>query len=244
MKDKIFLNPGKRTTDFAFDEEVTAVFGDMLERSIPFYFEIQNMLVDLAQEFVEPNSHIYDLGCSTGTTLALLAKRIQVKDVQLCGIEYSQPMLKKAEENLDKLAIKNYRLEQQDLNEGVRMNNASVAILNLVLQFIRPVNRDKLITDVYKNLSNNGCLLIVEKITSNTPRLNRKFIDCYHEFKKRNLYTHEEIARKREALENILIPYRIEENIELLKRNGFVVVETFFRWFNFCGLIALKSDDS
>jgi tRNA (cmo5U34)-methyltransferase len=149
-------------------------------------------------------------------------------------------MLKKAETNLDSLKIKDYRLEQQDLNNGVKMNDASVAILNLVLQFVRPINRDRLIKDTFAGLRDGGCLILVEKVTSTDSRLNRKFIDCYHEFKKRNLYTDMEIARKREALENILIPYRVEENIELLHRNDFRTVETFFRWFNFCGLIALK----
>lgn len=240
MKDKLFLDPGKRQTDFAFDEEVAAVFGDMLERSIPFYFEIQNMIVDLAEEFAQPGNAIYDLGCSTGTTLALLGRRLKTEEIRLHGVENSLPMLKQAEANLDSLEIKNYRLEQRDLNNGVKIENAAVVILNLVLQFVRPINRDNLIKDVYAGLRDDGCLILVEKVTSTDSRLNRKFIDCYHEFKKRNLYTDMEIARKREALENILIPYRMEENIELLRRNGFQTVETFFRWFNFCGLIAQK----
>lgn len=240
MKDKLFLDPGKRQADFAFDEEVTAVFGDMLERSIPFYFEIQNMIVDLAEEFAVEGASIYDLGCSTGTTLALLARRLRDRKIYLCGVENSLPMLQKAEENLNALKIKNYRLEQQDLNNGVKMENAAVVILNLVLQFVRPLNREKLVKDAFAGLRDDGCLILVEKVTGTDPRLNRKFIDCYHEFKKRNLYTDKEIARKREALENILIPYRMEENIELLRRSGFETIETFFRWFNFCGLIALK----
>lgn len=49
-----------------------------------------------------------------------------------------------------------------------------------------------------------------------------------------------EIVKKREALENVLIPYRLEENVELLKNAGFRHVEIFFRWYNFCGMIAVK----
>jgi tRNA (cmo5U34)-methyltransferase len=49
-----------------------------------------------------------------------------------------------------------------------------------------------------------------------------------------------EISRKREALENVLVPYRLDENIELLKVAGFGTVEVFFKWYNFCGLIAVK----
>jgi tRNA (cmo5U34)-methyltransferase len=58
--------------------------------------------------------------------------------------------------------------------------------------------------------------------------------------KRRNGYDEMEISQKREALENVLIPYRVDENVELLKRSGFSEVETFFRWYNFCGFVALK----
>jgi tRNA (cmo5U34)-methyltransferase len=50
-----------------------------------------------------------------------------------------------------------------------------------------------------------------------------------------------EIAQKRQALENVLIPYRVSDNLEMLKGCGFVHVEMFFRWFNFAGFIATKT---
>jgi len=59
--------------------------------------------------------------------------------------------------------------------------------------------------------------------------------------KKKNGYTELEIAQKREALENILVPYRLDENKALLKKSGFVHCDTFFKWYNFCGVVALKS---
>ena len=39
--------------------------------------------------------------------------------------------------------------------------------------------------------------------------------------KQRNGYSEEEILKKREALENVLMPYRVDENAELFRRNGF-----------------------
>jgi tRNA (cmo5U34)-methyltransferase len=58
--------------------------------------------------------------------------------------------------------------------------------------------------------------------------------------KRRHNYSEIEIARTRESLENVLIPYRHEENVELLRGAGFQHVEEFFRWYNFCGVIAVK----
>ena len=49
-----------------------------------------------------------------------------------------------------------------------------------------------------------------------------------------------ERSQKREALENVLIPYKLSENNLLLRESGFGHVETFFKWYNFAGLIAVK----
>jgi tRNA (cmo5U34)-methyltransferase len=49
-----------------------------------------------------------------------------------------------------------------------------------------------------------------------------------------------EISQKREALENVLIPYKLSENILMLKEAGFGHCEVFFKWYNFSGLIAEK----
>jgi tRNA (cmo5U34)-methyltransferase len=53
-------------------------------------------------------------------------------------------------------------------------------------------------------------------------------------------YSDLEIARKREALENVLVPYRLDENVDLFRRNGFEIVETFFQGFNFAGFLCVK----
>ena len=66
-------------------------------------------------------------------------------------------------------------------------------------------------------------------------------MELYYDFKRRNAYSDVEIAGKREALENVLVPYRIDENLALFRRNGFEIVETFFQWYNFAGFLCVKS---
>ena len=240
-QDQLFLDPGRRIGDFAFDAAVANVFDDMLRRSVPFYLEIQSMLCDLAAEFAISNSRIYDLGCSTGTSLSLLAQRLANPGIELIGIDASPAMLEKAKAHLEEQRVENYRLLQQDLNNRLQLQDASVVILNLVLQFVRPINRQQLIQNVYNGLHNNGCILLVEKITHEHPQLNDLYIKSYHQFKKRHLYTDVEIARKRKALENVLIPHQNTENVQLLKNCGFEIIDDFFRWFNFSGLIGIKT---
>jgi tRNA (cmo5U34)-methyltransferase len=127
-----------------------------------------------------------------------------------------------------------------DLNRGVGIRNASVVILNLTLQFVRPLYRTALVKSIYDGLNESGCLILVEKILGNDSFFNRTFIKFYYDMKRRNGYSETEIAKKREALENVLIPYRVDENIELLYAGGFSHVDMFFKWYNFCGFLAVK----
>jgi tRNA (cmo5U34)-methyltransferase len=96
------------------------------------------------------------------------------------------------------------------------------------------------IRGICEGLVDNGCLILVEKVLGENSTFNRLFIKHYYEMKRRNGYSELEIAQKREALENVLIPYRLEENKELLRKQGFPHVDVFFKWYNFCGLLARK----
>ena len=239
-EDKIFSTPKQFVADFKFDAETATVFDDMLIRSIPFYVEQQRMLAQLANDFAVEGTNVYDLGCSTGTTFLQLDPILPEK-VRFVGFDYSPEMLEKAREKMDAHGMRHeYHLECVDLNKEVRVENASVVIMNLTLQFVRPLQREKLIRDVARGVNPNGCIILIEKVLSRDSLLNRYFIKYYYDFKAANGYSQLEISQKREALENVLIPYRVQENEELLLQNGFDDCEIFFKWYNFCGYIARK----
>jgi len=243
-KDTIFAQKTQAVGDFNFGERTAAVFEDMLDRSIPLYRELQRMLGEITAEFAVSGSRVYDLGCSNGITLETLSSAIANADkrVELVGVDYSQAMLDKA--GLRFVALGHSAkpaLVLADLNEGCAIENASVVVVNLTLQFVRPLFRDRLIRTIHDGLNENGCLILIEKVLGDNSLFNRLFIKFYYDMKRRNDYSDMEIAQKREALENVLIPYRIDENVELLKRNGFGSVDVFFKWYNFAGLLAVKT---
>ncbi|MBZ0107160.1 MAG: carboxy-S-adenosyl-L-methionine synthase CmoA [Candidatus Scalindua rubra] len=244
-KDKIFVDKKDKVSDFNFGKETAAVFDDMLERSVPFYKELQRMMCEIAVDFAVDGTNIYDLGCSTGITLSNICDAVTTAakmDVKYIGIDYSQNMLDKCGERFaENKLTKDYSLICADLNNGVNITNASVVVMNLTLQFVRPLHREQVIKSIFNGLNANGCLILLEKVLGNNSDFNRMFIKYYYEMKKKNGYTELEIAQKREALENILVPYRLDENKALLKKSGFVHYDTFFKWYNFCGVVALKS---
>lgn len=236
-RDAIFRDE-RPIADFSFNAETASVFEDMLERSVPFYGEMQRMLAEVAGDFAVDGTAVYDLGCSTGTTL--LALDTLAQDVTLVGVDSSPDMLERARGELHGKLQHRVELECADLNRALRITNASVVVMSLTLQFVRPLHRERVLREIADGLQHNGCLLIIEKLVAQDSMLNRLYIQHYYEFKQRNGYSDMEIAQKREALENVLIPYRLEENDEMLRRAGFRTVDVFFKWYNFCGLIALK----
>lgn len=238
--DKLFDEPREFIVDFEFDEKTVAVFDDMVDRSVPFYREIQRLVCELASDFSENGGSVYDLGCSTGTTLGLLDGMVD-PNIRFVGVDNSEEMLDVAREKLGNLESKrSIDLIKADLQANFAINNASVVIMLLSLMFIRPLHRTKLMKRIYDGLEENGALILVEKITLPDTLLNRMFIKNYYNYKQRQGYSEMEISQKREALENVLIPFRHDENVALLKEVGFSQVDEFYRWYNFSGVIAVK----
>jgi tRNA (cmo5U34)-methyltransferase len=241
-RDRLFSERRPRVDDFDFGAQTANVFDDMLDRSVPFYGEIQRMVAELAADFAQDGTAIYDLGCSTGTSFVQIESKLPPDvRVRFVGLDYSKEMLEKAEVKLQEHRLGHpYELRHCDLNAGVIVENASVVLLVLTLQFVRPLYREQIIRSVYEGLTDKGCLILVEKVLGESSDFNRLFINHYYEMKRRNGYSDLEIAQKREALENVLVPYRFEENKELLGRLGFTNVDVFFKWYNFCAMVAMK----
>ncbi|PUB98471.1 carboxy-S-adenosyl-L-methionine synthase CmoA [Helicobacter pylori] len=247
MKDTLFNESLNKR--FCFDEKVAHVFDDMLERSIPYYHEMLNLGAYFIAQNLKENIHpkslpkplpkplIYDLGCSTGNFFIALNQQIQ-QDIELVGIDNSMPMLKKAQEKLKD--FNNVRFECMDFLE-VEFREASAFSLLFVLQFVRPMQREVLLKKIYNSLALNGVLLVGEKIMSEDRILDKQMIELYYLYKQNQGYSHNEIAFKREALENVLVPYSLKENIALLESVGFKHVEAVFKWVNFTLLAARKT---
>ena len=235
MVDKVFKK--SIIKQFEFDEEVASVFDDMLNRSVPFYKEMQRLSINFACNFLEENDKVYDLGCSTASTLIELSKHCD-KKLELIGIDNSPAMLNRASKKSKAFGV-DIELINSDLHD-VNYKNAKLILSNYTLQFIRPLQREKLVKKVYDSLKDEGIFIFSEKVISSNSKLNKQSIDEYYEFKKTQGYSEFEISQKREALENVLIPYTEDENKKMILDAGFSHCETLFKWVNFATFIAIK----
>ena len=235
MNDKVFTKPIKK--QFEFDEEVAAVFDDMLERSVPFYKESQKITEFFTLKNLQENGRIYDLGCSTASTLLNIHRQLSAK-AELIGLDNSEAMLQRARQKCEAygadIEICNGDILEYDYKE------ADVFISNYTLQFIRPLVREELVKKIAAALKKEGVFIFSEKVISHHPKLNKELIECYYDFKKEQGYSEYEIMQKREALENVLVPYSEEENIKMALNAGFIHCEVLLRWANFATFIAIK----
>ena len=235
MKDEIFKKP--ITKQFAFDEEVASVFDDMIARSVPFYKENLALVRDIVLKNSKEKSVIYDLGCSTGTLLIEIAKRSDTR-LHLFGLDNSPAMVARARNKAKAFGVDVRFLETDIIDFNYKKSDIFIA--NYTLQFIRPLKREKFVRKIFESLKEGGLFLFSEKIISEDKKLNKQLIDIYFDFKKAQGYSDFEIAQKREALENVLVPYTLKENEEMMKNCGFSYVEPIFRWANFATFIAKK----
>lgn len=235
MNDKVFTKPIKK--QFEFDEEVAAVFDDMLQRSVPFYKESQKITEFFALKQLEEGGVAYDLGCSTATLLINISRKLK-KSATLIGLDNSEAMLEQARKKCEAFKA-DIELTNADILE-YDYKEADLFISNYTLQFIRPLIREELVKKISASLKKGGVFIFSEKVISHHPKLNKDLIECYYDFKKEQGYSEYEIMQKREALENVLVPYSEDENIKMAKNCGFSHCEVVFRWANFATFIAIK----
>lgn len=235
MKDQIFSKP--ITKQFEFDADVAAVFDDMLRRSVPFYAEAMKLTSRFAAHYLKEDGTLYDLGCSTASQLLDIERQVDVK-AKLVGIDNARAMLEQASKKIDAFGSSVQVVEGDILTFDYDM--ADVMVSNYTLQFVRPPVRETLVKRIFERLNDGGAFIFSEKVISEEKELNKELIDCYYDFKKEQGYSAYEIMQKREALENVLIPYTADENAQMVGRCGFRHCEVLFRWANFATFIALK----
>ncbi len=235
MKDELFREPTEK--QFEFDEEVAAVFDDMIERSVPFYRQNMALIVDLLLRRLKPGMRLLDLGSSTGSLLIELARRSGV-DAHFVGIDNAPAMVERARRKAAAFGLQERLTFVCDDLMRYDFPKADIVVANYTLQFIRPPVRLEAVEKIAASLGEGGMFLCSEKVLMEDRWLNRQIIEIYHAYKRRRGYSETEIMRKREALENVLVPYTIEENRRMFEEAGFKRIDTIFQWGNFATMAA------
>ncbi len=236
-RDRVFSKPLTDVKAFEFDEEVTRVFDDMISRSVPGYDLLLRLIALYADIFVSDNSQMYDLGCSTGVVSRVIAQQVIQRDCVIHAIDNSPAMIDSCRERHAELDI---QWQCSDI-EAVGIDNASMVVLNLTLQFIKPEQRQDLIDRIYHGLMPGGILVLSEKVRFHEQDQQQTMTELYQAFKKLQGYSDLEISQKRTALEQVLIPDSPEQHLQRLQQSGFDEILECFRGLNFISYLAIKA---
>ena len=237
MRDNLF-NSHNDIANFRFDESVVEVFDDMVKRSVPGYDSMIQMVGLVARMYGKDNTNYYDLGSSTGAITLAISLNNNHKNNKFIAIDNSPDMVKKCQKNLSK-KIDNLEVICEDINETT-IQNASIVVLNLTLQFVDVSKRAPLLKKIYDGLNPGGVLIISEKIHFDDNENQKQITQLHLDFKRANGYSELEIANKRQAIENVLISENKKTHINRLKQCGFKEASCYFQCLNFASFLSVK----
>lgn len=239
-KDNIYENHEAKVGEFIFDQRVVDVFPDMIKRSVPGYSTIIHMIGQMAERYAKANTTCYDLGCSLGAATLAMRHRISAAGVSIVGVDNSQEMINRAKLVID---ADSYDVPVSLLCDDITqtpISNASVVVLNFTLQFIAKDERSVLLAKIYEGMNPGGILILSEKLAFEDAHHDELVTDLHHYFKKTNGYSDLEIAQKRTAIENVLVPETLSAHKARLSSAGFQSVDLWFQCFNFASIVAFK----
>ncbi|MEW5838950.1 MAG: carboxy-S-adenosyl-L-methionine synthase CmoA [Pseudomonadota bacterium] len=238
QRDRIYASD-QDAVPFCFDARVAAVFPDMIRRSVPGYELILQSLPWLAARIVQPHSTVYDLGCSLGASSHAVRHGLEATPAcRIVAVDNSAAMLERAEEWLASFrAATPIELHCADVLD-FPLENASLVMLNFTLQFIAQEQRLNLLQRIRAALRPGGVLLLSEKIAIEDAPLAELITELHHDFKRAQGYSELEIAQKRQALDNVLIPETLAAHQNRLLQARFAASEVWLQHTRFVSLLA------
>lgn len=239
-KDTIYASSNVKTGPFEFNEAVARVFPDMLRRSIPGYEATIECIGSLAERYVTPASNCYDLGCSLGAATLAMRHMIRFEDCRIIAVDNAPAMVERCQSLVDsddaKIPVDVRLADVMD----VSIEKASMVVMNYTLQFLPAAKRQALIDRIWAGMLPGGVFVLSEKVIDEDPVIESLLVDLHLEHKRRNDYSAMEIARKRTALENVLVPESLETHRNRLRQAGFTHIGTWQRHFNFLSIVAIR----
>ena len=239
-KDNLFAEAQDEITPFTFDDKVASVFTDMIKRSVPGYDQTLKMIELITHQYAQEGSHLYDLGCSLGAATLAMQRGVCAPDCRIIAIDNSPAMISRCRINIaSETAHAPVELRCADILQ-TDIENASVVVMNFVMQFVEKKERLALLEKIQQALRPGGVLVLSEKICFGDSEENQRQTGLYEAYKRAQGYSQLEISRKRTALENVLVPETLDAHHTRLKAAGFSSSHTWFQCFNFASMLAIK----
>jgi tRNA (cmo5U34)-methyltransferase len=158
------------------------------------------------------------------------------RTVEIHGVDSSPEMVARSRQLLD---LPNVFFHEGDA-VSCPLEGAGMIVLNFTLQFVPLDEREKFVARCYEALVPGGVLFLSEKFVSDCEEDEEWLRELHWEFKRQQGYSEMEIAGKRQALEEVLIPESSAAHEERLRQAGFGQVTKVLQCLNFASWVARK----
>lgn len=213
---------------FATSEEG---FDNHIETSIRGYSNLWNDVLSLSEYFVEDNTNVVDIGCSTGKLIKQMSEQNSFSSCQYTGIELEECFF---DHLIDSNNVSFFKGDVRDYD----FNNCSLVTSIFTLQFIPIKDRENIIHKIYDGLNKGGAFIFSEKVFSENPRVQEMMTFLYYDYKKKH-YSCEQILNKETELRHLMKPNTEDEIVNMCTNVGFYI-QPFWRNYNFVGFVCIK----
>lgn len=220
------------TFDFATSPEG---FDNHISNSIRGYNNLWEDIVKISKYFVENDTNVYDLGCSSGKLIKALHEynKENAPTASYYGIDLEQNFVKDfntkdARVNLVCGDISNYSY-----------NRTSFATSIFTLQFTPLESRYEIVKRIYESMNPGAGFIVAEKTISEDAKIQDMMTSLYYEYK-RNHFSGDEILDKEKKLRYMMKPQTDEYLITMLSETGFTRQQKIWQSYNFTAYLAIK----
>lgn len=226
--------PDEQTdTRFSFTN-FSKEFDDHIDKSIRGYSTLRQDVLSLSRYFVENDTTVLDLGCSQGSLLRkMYENNIHVSNTEYLGVEINDSFKQhwKDEDRLKYIV--------DDITTMEFPTDLSLVTSLFTFQFIPERKRVPLMEKIHDNMIEGGAFVFSEKLLSVGGKVQNMMEFMYYDYKKEH-FTEKEILDKEIELRHLAKLTNEDLLIKQLLGVGFRQIQTFWRNFNFVGMVALK----
>lgn len=205
-----------------FDSNVASMFANHARKHIPDYDKVIRMSIDLCREQLQPNDAILEVGCAVGETVDSL-HRFGFNNIH--AVDNSQAMLDKCRPD-----IATYYCSSDYPKTEVQF---SAIICNWTLHFM--ISKKSYLQKMYSNLKPGGFLILSDKTCNSGLSLSK-----YHDFKRNQGVSEQEIAEKAKSLIGVMHVDSPRWYLDTLNEIGFKEVAVANAAWCFTTFVAIK----
>ena len=150
--------------DFSFAHRPEG-FDNHIEQSIRGYSHLMDDVISLSRYFVENNTNVIDIGCSTGKmTKALIDYNLDhSQEAKYIGLEIAEGFEKDLDKRKKELSYYDYVQFLSDDARWYEYSNCSLVTSIFTLQFMPKTDRRELLQNIYNGLNEGGAFIFAEK---------------------------------------------------------------------------------